>query len=77
MKNSNESIRCKFSIDGGFPQKHGRSRPSTISKPYGADFGNPTFTICVKSTVRRAPETREYQVFRAWRARLSVSLISL
>jgi hypothetical protein len=52
-------------------------RPSTISKPYSVDFGNPSFTIRVESTVRRARKSREHQVFRGWPARLSVRLIPL
>jgi hypothetical protein len=44
-KNPPDLIRCKFSIDGGFRRKPGSS---TISKPYPAGSGNPTFTIRVE-----------------------------
>jgi hypothetical protein len=46
-KNSNDLIRCKFSIDAGRGEDVAAQAASTISKPYRIRAGNPAFTICV------------------------------
>jgi hypothetical protein len=53
-KNPADSIRRKFLIDA--PRRDGRhaSRASTISKPYRACSGNPTFTIYAKCSAQSA-----------------------
>jgi hypothetical protein len=48
VKNPNDLIRCKFSIDDGSSGAIDLSDASTISKPYPARPGNPTFTICIE-----------------------------
>jgi hypothetical protein len=45
IENPNDWIRCKFSIDAGFPRKSAIRAASTFSKPYPLGAGNPTFTI--------------------------------
>jgi hypothetical protein len=47
-KNAIDLIRCKFSIDAGFPFEAAAAEASTLSKPYPVSFGNPTFTICIE-----------------------------
>jgi hypothetical protein len=74
---SNDSIRRKFSIDGILRNRMAITGTSTISKPYPAGPGNPTFTIRVEWSVATSAKARQNTVFGAPGQRLSVRLISL
>jgi len=72
-----DSIRRKFSIDAVLRNRMTGSGTSTISKPYPAGAGNPTFTIRVEWSDATAAKARQNTVFRDRDQRLSVRLISL
>jgi hypothetical protein len=65
-----DSIRRKYWIDGGFPQKIPIMRVSTISKPYRVRSGNPTFTIWIESPAAHSANTPLTRALcrRRWRA---------
>jgi hypothetical protein len=72
-----DSIRRKFSIDAVFATGIAISGTSTISKPYPAGPGNPTFTIRIEWSAATAAKARQNTVSGAAGQRLSVRLISL
>jgi hypothetical protein len=74
---STDSIRRKFSIDALLGTGIAISGTSTISKPYPAAPGNPTFTIRVEWSAATSVKARQNTVFGAPGQRLSVRLISL
>jgi hypothetical protein len=76
-KNPSDWIRCKFSIDAGFPAKARIGGASTISKPYPASLETLRSPSASNGCSHDIRKPRELAVFDGWPARLSVRLISL